>query len=58
LVSKERRTTMKTALQTCCVILVSMGIAIEAHYGADLGFILISAGSLAFAVSTKIHKRQ
>lgn len=48
---------MKTLLQTFCVISISFGIVIEALYGADIGFILITAGSLAFAISTKIHNR-
>lgn len=48
---------MKTVLQLVCVMAVSMGIVIEAFYGADIGFILITTGSLAFGISTKIHNR-
>lgn len=48
---------MKAMLQTMCVVIVTVGIVIEIYYGADLGFICITAGSLAFAVSTKIEKR-
>ena len=48
---------MKTILQTICVTIVAMGIVIEVHYGADLGFLLITAGGLAFGISTKIQNR-
>lgn len=48
---------MKKLLQTLCVIVVSIGIAIEIVYKADLGFICISVGSLAFGISTKINDR-
>jgi len=48
---------MKTILQTICVVIVSIGIAIEIYYRADLGFTCISIGSLAFAISTKINNR-
>lgn len=47
---------MKIALQTICIIMVTMGIIYEAHYGAHLGFVLITSGSLAFAISTKLHR--
>lgn len=45
---------LKLLLQTCCVILVSIGIVYEVFYQASLGLILITVGSLAFAISTKI----
>lgn len=48
---------MKTLLQTLCVVIVSAGIAIEIAYTADIGFLLITIGGLAFAVSTKIDNR-
>lgn len=48
---------MKTALQTICVVIISIGIVIEACYGAHIGFICITAGSLAFGISTKINDR-
>jgi len=48
---------MKTALQTICVVIISIGIVIEACYGAHIGFICITAGSLAFGISTKIERR-
>jgi len=57
LYSGERVVEMKTTLQLFCVISVSCGIVIEALYGADIGFILITTGSLAFGISTKIHNR-
>ena len=49
---------MKQYLQTLCVILVTSGIAIEYYYTANIGFLLITAGSLAFAISTKIENRR
>jgi len=49
---------MKSLLQTVCVVAVSIGIVIEAVYGAHVGFVLISAGSLAFGISTKIENRK
>ena len=45
---------LKLPLQTFCVIVVSFGIVYECLYGASLGLILITVGSLAFAISTKI----
>lgn len=48
---------MKTLLQLVCVVAISFGIVIEAVYGANIGFVLITTGSLAFAISTKIHNR-
>jgi len=44
----------KSLLQTFCVIIVSYGIVYEIIYQASLGLILITVGSLAFAISTKI----
>jgi len=38
-------------------VTVTAGIVIEAVYMSDIGFVLITAGSLAFAVSTKIENR-
>lgn len=48
---------MKRHLQTICVVLVSFGIVVEYWYTADIGFLLITSGSLAFAISTKIEDR-
>jgi len=48
---------MKGLLQTICVIVVSIGIAVEITYEADFGFMCISIGSLAFGISTKINDR-
>lgn len=36
--------------------MVGVGIFIEAKYQAHLGFIFITAGSLAFALSEKLDK--
>lgn len=33
---------------------LGVGIAIEIHYGADIGFMGITIGSVLFAVATKI----
>lgn len=48
----------KTMLQTACVIAVSLGIIIELIYHADVGFTLITGGGLAFAISTKINRKE
>ena len=47
---------MIAPLQGTCIVLVSMGIAVELVMGADLGYLLITIGSLSFAVATKIHR--
>lgn len=46
---------MVRILQATCIVLVSLGIIVEFIFGADLGYVLITGGSLAFAVTTKIH---
>jgi len=33
---------------------LGVGIAIEIHYGADIGFVGITIGSVLFAVATKV----
>jgi len=33
---------------------LGVGIAIEIHYGADIGFMGITIGSVLFAVATKV----
>jgi len=48
---------MKLSLQTICACLVTAGIVVEFYYEANIGFTLIAAGSLAFAISTKIENR-
>lgn len=45
-------------LQIMCILLVTAGILIEYHYEADLGFILITAAGLLFAVIEKLDKRR
>ena len=49
---------MKTTLQALCVVLIAVGIVVEASYQAHMGFICISAGSLAFGIATKIDRRK
>ncbi|GAH01735.1 unnamed protein product [marine sediment metagenome] len=46
---------MVTWLQRTCIVLCGWGIVVEFAFGADLGFLLITVGSLAFALATKIH---
>ena len=46
---------MIASLQGACIVLVSMGIAVELVMGGDLGYLLITIGALSFAVATKIH---
>lgn len=43
-------------LQIVCIFTVGIGIYIELTLGADLGYLLITAGSLLFAVSVKLTK--
>jgi len=45
---------MKAAIQLISITMVGAGIAFEVITGAHLGYILITAGALAFAISTKI----
>lgn len=45
---------MKYVLQIYCIVLTSMGIAVELVTGAGLGYLLITIGSFAFAVACKI----
>ena len=42
-------------LQVWCITLCSIGIVIELITGANMGFILITVGSLIFAISTKFE---
>lgn len=43
-------------LQVICVLLVLSGLAYEFHAGADAGYVLITLGSVLFALSTKVRK--
>ena len=47
---------VKTAIQLTAIIVVAAGITFELMTGAHLGYVLITAGALAFAISTKIKK--
>ena len=47
---------LKPALQLLSIAMVAVGITYESMTGAHLGYILITAGALAFAISTKIKK--
>ncbi len=49
-------TTLKPAIQLISIAMVGAGIAFEVLTGAHLGYILITAGALVFAISTKIKK--
>jgi len=48
---------MKTAIQLVSIAMVGAGITYEVTAGAHLGYILITAGALVFAISTKIKER-
>jgi len=43
-------------LQLICIALTGMGIGIEIRFHADVGYLLITAGGVIFAVSEKIAK--
>ena len=45
---------IKMAVQLVAIVIVSAGMAFEIMAGAHVGFILITGGALAFAISTKI----
>jgi len=49
--------TVKLAVQVFAIIAVTIGITYEVMAGAHIGYVLITAGALAFAVSTKIKSR-
>lgn len=47
-------TTLKAAIQLTSIAMVAAGITFEVVTGAHLGYILITGGALAFAISTKV----
>ena len=49
---------IKMAVQVVAIIVVSAGMAFEVMADAHIGFILITGGALAFAISTKIKEVQ
>ena len=48
---------MKALLQTLCILIVAVGIAIELMYRADVAYLLITVGAFAFAVATKLERK-
>ena len=50
--------TLRAALQLTSIIAVAVGITFEIMTGAHVGYVLITAGALAFAISTKIKERR
>ena len=47
---------MFSILQALCVILVVSGLSYEIANHADAGYVLITGGSLLFAISVKVKK--
>lgn len=47
---------VKAAIQLVTICMVAAGITIELTMGAHLGYVLVTSGALAFAISTKIRK--
>lgn len=43
-------------MQIVCILCTGFGIYIEYTFEANLGFLLITVGSLIFAVTTKLTK--
>jgi len=43
-------------LQILCIIAVTIGIIFEVKHGANVAFVLITAGGLAFGLSEKLDK--
>lgn len=48
---------LKTGVQLLAIVTVSVGITYEIMAGAHLGYVLVTGGALAFAISTKIERR-
>lgn len=48
------RTLIGNLGQWTAMVVVTFGICIELRYKANLGFVLITVGSLIFAVATKV----
>ena len=47
---------LKVAVQILAIVMVSSGITYEVVAGAHIGYVLITAGALVFAISTKIKR--
>ncbi len=43
-------------LQIICIFAIGTGIYVEYTLGADIGYLLITGGSLTFALSVKLTK--
>jgi len=43
-------------LQIICIFITGCGIYVEYTLGADLGYLMITAGALLFAITTKLTK--
>jgi len=43
-------------LQILCILATAFGIYVEYYFGANLGFVLITAGAILFAITTKLNK--
>jgi len=48
--------TVKTAIQLVSIAMVAGGITYEIMTGAHVGYVLITAGALVFAISTKVRE--
>ena len=53
---REKREKLGIVMQTVSGIIVGIGIGIEIAMGAELGYILISCGSMLYALATKLRK--
>ena len=54
--NKEKRESIGIVGQWIAGVLCGTGIGIEIGYGADIGFVLITVGSVLFAGFTKLRK--
>ena len=52
---KETAIIILAATQTACIMLTILGITIEVIYKADIGFLVITIGSLMFAITAKVE---
>ena len=50
--------TAKAAIQIIAIAMVSAGITFELATGAPFGYVLITAGAVIFAISTKIREQK
>lgn len=56
MLDKERREKAGIVVQCISACLSGAGLGYEVAVGADIGFILITAGAIAFGIGAKLRK--